>query len=188
MGLYYNINNLPPPLRNFLGNIHVLALARNKDIEEFGINEILRPFVYELKQIEQDCGINIKINNKNFTLRASLFRVCADTVAAHSVLGFLGPSANLFSRLCTITSSERKCCSYTEAPLRTKESCEQDLMNIKINKEAQSTTGVKEDSILNELWYFYCTSNYVLDCMHDRRARTIRSKTSNGPHDFYERL
>ena len=151
-GFYYNIVNLPPHLRDFLKNVHVLALARKKDIEEFGINEFLRPFVYELKHLEKDYGVNIRINNKNFALRAALFRVCDDTLALHAVLGFLGPSANLFC-------NKRKYCSYTEAQLGTNECHKQDLMKIKINKAAQSTTGVKED--------FHCTTNYVFDCMLD---------------------
>ena len=164
---YFSIANLPPHLHNYLGNVHVLAFGKEKDIKHFGINEFLKPFAYELKQLERDYGVTVNINNEDYILRATLLTVCADTLAAHEVLGFLGPSANLFCRLCTITSNERKNCPFTRAPLRDKESHEENLRAVHMNKPAESTTGVWINSVLNELKYFHCTQNFVFDCMHD---------------------
>lgn len=40
-------------------------------------------------------------------------------------------------------------------------------MEVDEDKAAETRTGVRNDSILNELKYFHCTQNYVFDFMHD---------------------
>lgn len=77
------------------------------------MNTFLSTFVHELKQLEKNEGVPIKINNTYFILRASLLNLCSDTLAAHEVFGLLGPSLNLFCRSCVITSQERIYCHYT---------------------------------------------------------------------------
>ena len=47
------------------------------------MNAALTPFVMELQMLESDNGVNVTINNKPYTLRASLAGVIADTLAAH---------------------------------------------------------------------------------------------------------
>lgn len=120
-----------------------------------------------MKQLENHLGVPVKINNENYILRATLLTVCADTLAAHDILGFIGPSANLFRRLCTLPSNEKKFCPYSSAPLRNKELREQNVKDVKEDKAMSTVTGVKNNSLLNELEYYHCTQNYVFDIMHD---------------------
>ena len=164
---YYSIENLPPHLRNFIGNVHVLALCYNKDIKTYEMNEFLRPFLFELKRLESDSRVKVKINNMDYTLRCTILTLCADTLAAHEILGFLSPSANFFCRLCTISREEFKKYPWTIGAKRTKALHEKFCLEVLTDKQAASTTGVKFNSLLNELKYFHCTANYVFDIMHD---------------------
>lgn len=165
--LYFSIANVEPHLKDFLGNVHVLALAHCENVKQFGINKLLSPFVHELKQLEKDEGVPIKIHNTTFILRASLLNLCSDTLAAHEVFRLLSPSANLFCRSCIITSQERVHCPYTVAPLRNPAMHQEYIEEITVDKSAESRTGVHEDSVLNELKYFHITNNLTFDAMHD---------------------
>ena len=49
-----------------------MALAKHADIGKYGFSEILEPFMRDLKRLEDDKGITIKVLGERFTLRASL--------------------------------------------------------------------------------------------------------------------
>ena len=98
---YYIIGGLPPHLDNYIGNVHVLALCYYRDVQRYGINEFLKPLFIELKQLESD-EFKTTIGKSEFTFYCTLLTVCADSLAAHEVLGFLSPSANFFCRMCLI--------------------------------------------------------------------------------------
>ena len=117
---YFSILNLPPHLKNFIGNVHVLALCNENLAHDYGTNDILKPFVNELKILEKDEGYSVKVNNKDYTLGATLATVTADTAAANSLLGFLGPGATYFCRLCMISRNElhKRCSFYAEERTR----------------------------------------------------------------------
>ena len=163
---YYSIDDLPPHLDNYIGNVHVLALCYYRDVQRYGINEFLKPLFIELKQLEID-GFKITMGKSEFTFYCTLLTVCADSLAAHEVLGFLSPSSNFFCRMCLISRKEFHNFPWTVATRRTKELHEKHCMEIKIDKTASSKSGVKCYSILNQLKYFHCTENNVFDIMHD---------------------
>ena len=50
---YYTLGNLPPKLRSSLKSIHLLNVCRYTDIEKYGIDVILEPFVEEIKELEK---------------------------------------------------------------------------------------------------------------------------------------
>ena len=49
---YYTITNIDPILRSRLHTIMLLAVANSQVIDTYGIDEILRPFVEEMKELE----------------------------------------------------------------------------------------------------------------------------------------
>ena len=164
---YFSILNLPPHLNHFIGNVHVFAFCKNAYVKEYGIERILERFVDDLKLLEEDCGYPVIINDNEYILRATLATVTADTLAQHELLGYLSPSANVFCRLCIITRNELKKCYFFKAPARTKELHEQHLEEISIDPSASSESGVRCNSILNELKYVHGCENETLDDVHD---------------------
>lgn len=166
--LYFSISNhLPPHLRDFLGNVHVLGLAYAKDVAKYGMNQFLLPFFLDLQKLESDNGVQIKLKNDVHILHATIMSVCADTLAAHEVLGFMSPSAKYFCRFCMMSQTERKECPSEVAPRRTRKLHETHLKLIENDEKARTECGVKHDSILNKSKYFHCTCNWSEDTMHD---------------------
>lgn len=83
--LYFSISNLPSHLRDFLGNVHVLAFGLHEDVLKYGIDSLLEPFIVESRLLESDVGYKVNINAKDYILRATLLTVCADSLARISI-------------------------------------------------------------------------------------------------------
>uniref|UniRef100_A0ABD2X2E0 Uncharacterized protein n=1 Tax=Trichogramma kaykai TaxID=54128 RepID=A0ABD2X2E0_9HYME len=164
-GFAISFLNLPEHLRDFLGNVHTIVLAKHEDIKEFGIDECLTAFMFDLHKLESDEGVICEIGGKEVTLRATLVGVVADSLAAHEILGFMGPSATYFCRLCLMTQEERKLLPFIDCELRTKEMHESFVKML--GAENESVAGVNRDCILNQSRYFHCTQNFIFDIMHD---------------------
>lgn len=164
---YFSILNLPPHLNNFNGNVHVLALCLDKTVNKHNINDILEPFVREMQILESDEGYKLEINHKPYVLRATLATVTADTAAANPLLGFLGPAANLFCRVCLITRDDLLKRCYFHAEKRKKEILEEQLREIEVDGSVSTRTGVKQPCILNELLHFNSCFNEAFDVLHD---------------------
>lgn len=127
----------------------------------------------DLKTLESDAGVELVVADKKYILRASLIGVSGDTLAANAILGFLGPGATYFCRICSISRIELFTKTFIPGLNREKEHHEQKLKLLsscktKTAEDAiRTSTGIKESSILNESKYFYCTQNFILDSMHD---------------------
>ena len=50
---YYMIGNIDPRLRSGLNTIQLMAVARTQHIDKYGMNEILKPFMEEIRQLEE---------------------------------------------------------------------------------------------------------------------------------------
>lgn len=159
---------MPEHLNYFYGNVHVYGLCNTVTVKEFGLNELLRPLVNEVKELQSDSGIQVSIKKQKFTLRACFCTVSADTLAAHDLFGLLSPAANHFCRLCCISKNELKNHPTLKAMLRSRKLHEIHLKQVKEDYEYYSTeTGVKEDSIINELENYHFTEDYNFDILHD---------------------
>ncbi|XP_031784370.1 uncharacterized protein LOC107980677 [Nasonia vitripennis] len=82
---YYQISNLPAHMNSALNSIHVLIVAHHVDVQKYGFEKILSPFMKELAQLESDAGITLKFGDENFILRASIESFCGDALALHDV-------------------------------------------------------------------------------------------------------
>ena len=171
--VYFTIQNLPEHLKSFLGGIHVVLVAHVADIAKYGVRNFLRPLLIDLKKLESDGGFPVMINGEEIILRGCVTSFCTDGLATYQMFGYLGPSANLFCKLCTIHRIDFKNNDNSLAVLRTEEMYDSDLKKIaeattqKEKKALMTETGMREECPLNELKYFHCQSNRIFDPMHD---------------------
>jgi hypothetical protein len=166
---YFTIQNAGF-LNSQLENIFILAIAYNTDVKKYGFQKILEPFIKEMKLLETDQGIPILINNQTFELKATLTAFVGDSLAAHDILGFVSPSGTHFCRQCMITQAEFRKNPIFNADERNISTHTEQLEHLKeknFDKKISKMYGVKEDSPLNSLQHFHCTTNFVFDPMHD---------------------
>jgi hypothetical protein len=153
-----------------LDNIFILALCYNTDVKKYGFDKILRPFIEEMKQLESDEGVEMYFNGEIIPLRAIFVSFLGDSLAAHDILGFSGPSSTRFCRQCMITRKEFHENPLFRAESRTKTNHNRQLEHLEATDYSKKTIklyGVKENSPLNELRYFHVSSNCTFDPMHD---------------------
>uniref|UniRef100_A0ABD2WEB4 C2H2-type domain-containing protein n=1 Tax=Trichogramma kaykai TaxID=54128 RepID=A0ABD2WEB4_9HYME len=55
LGVFYiSFLNLPDHIRDYIGNVHILAIAKHEDIVKYGIDRCLSGFIVDLMQLESD--------------------------------------------------------------------------------------------------------------------------------------
>jgi hypothetical protein len=158
---YFTIQNMPRYLKSKLDNIFVLAFCYSEDMKKYGVNQILTPFVEDMKCLESDAGVKGNFD-ENYIIRAVLTNVSADSAAAHDMLGFMGCGAKYFCRQCIISRPEIQETPMKISELRSKPEHDKILAGLSDEKY-----GVAFDSILNELTFFHSTTNFAFDLMHD---------------------
>uniref|UniRef100_A0A1X7TQV0 C2H2-type domain-containing protein n=1 Tax=Amphimedon queenslandica TaxID=400682 RepID=A0A1X7TQV0_AMPQE len=168
---YFTLGNIHPYYRSTVRHIYLLSIAYTLDIEKYGIDEILKPFMNEIKEFEEDCGCEISVNGFSQYLRGSLSVCCADNLASQLLGGFKALNAALRKcRWCMGTqsliqtefreqyflrrdrNSYKKHCQYLDGPL---------------HDHLSTTYGISRNSILNSSKYFHCADGLPPDCMHD---------------------
>ncbi|KAJ8037515.1 hypothetical protein HOLleu_18345 [Holothuria leucospilota] len=164
---YYSIDNLPRRYNSVMSSIHVLTICYAMDLKKYGFNPILRLFLDEMRQLESDGGYSIELNRERVQIHGTLTSLSADTLAAHDILGFLGPSANRFCRLCLAKREEIQTkFSEEEFVLRSIKQHDEHAEAASTQRLGDPASGVRT-TCLNELRHFHCATNYNLDVMHD---------------------
>lgn len=106
---YFTIQNVPLQMNSALNNIYIVAICYKSDIKKYGFAAILRPLVEDLKKLESEEGVPVYIDESvTNTIRAALVSFTGDTLAAHEILGHLGPACRYFCRICLNAMSPRK--------------------------------------------------------------------------------
>ena len=116
--LFFFLGNVRPQYRSILKNIQVVAVGRSEDIQHYGLNAFLSPFVEDLKKLYCDASVGGELR----TFRGALLAFLADTLAAHAVGGFKGSMsfALRICRTCMITSEQiKECFLESSCTLRT---------------------------------------------------------------------
>ncbi|XP_052120479.1 uncharacterized protein LOC127748910 [Frankliniella occidentalis] len=159
---YVQIACLPPECQSSINNIFV-SLVFDSDYRCFSDAKAFAPLISKLKYLEE---IGIVVNTSDGPKR--VFFVCSlllgDNLGLNSVGGFAeGFTANFFCRFCK-THREVTQTQIVEdvTTLRTKESYVADLAI-----DCMKLTGVKSDSVFNQLPTFHMTSNFCVDVFHD---------------------
>lgn len=156
---YYCINNIERI--GSLKNIYWWGLCYANDVNKYGFQKILRPFVDELKTLEK--GVKVVIHNQSVTLKFILAGVTGDTLAMHLLFEIKSSASNYFCRQCWLLKPEFKKYPWKTGEHRTKQNYEELL---KEPKETQHEKGIVGIPILHEL-NFHLTENYIFDIMHD---------------------
>ena len=86
-GFYFVLGNLPPQYRSRQKDIHLAITRSSKLISKYGYQEILRPFIDDLRKLETE-GIYIKFDNFVHQFYGTLTMVVANNLAAHALGGF----------------------------------------------------------------------------------------------------
>ncbi|KAJ8666064.1 hypothetical protein QAD02_007726 [Eretmocerus hayati] len=147
---YFVIQNLPKYLNSLLGGIHEFGIGYTSDINKYGFEKVLQPFMSDLRQLESDEGILVKLKSgEDYVLRATIASVSADTLAAHQLFGLLSPGRALhFCRCCMIDRNEF-------------------YRDINYFVEKRKEFGLEQDSALHKSKYWHFTRDWSFDPMHD---------------------
>ena len=169
--LFFTLANIRPQYRSSLKAIFLLAVARCEDIDKYGIDKFLSPFVDDLKHLYLD-GITITTESNEMKYHGALVAFLADTQAAHKVGGFKGSAAfaHRICRSCMATKDDIQSSFYEELfTLRTPEQHEQQCrLLMGINRHRLSIEyGINRTSILEEVPGFSVATGLPLDIMHD---------------------
>lgn len=165
---YFCIQNLPAVESSQLSSVFLLALAYSEDLKtKNGFEKVLAPFLQDLQKLESDEGVPMQVDNEPFVLRATLTVLCADTLAAHEILGFLSPSARHFCRICLISRQEFHLNLNAVGARRTRQMFDQHVEMVQQRRSASRECGVKQGCPLHDARYFDATQDSILDIFHD---------------------
>ena len=165
--IYWVIANLPVRDRSSLCTIYLAALCKSQDVKTFGYSPILQPLLRDLKLLENQ---GIYINRLGTSVRGTVIYISSDNLGAHSFAGFQESfNVDKFCRFCLASRKDIQTCSVRSGAfvLRTRESHNLDLSELKDNVTLKSVNGVKRDCVLNELQYFHCITGFPPDFLHD---------------------
>jgi hypothetical protein len=85
---YYVVGNIEPRYRSALRVIQLVTLVKSKLVDEYGVDEILKPFVESILKLEQGVSFTVGRKEETMTLFGALAVVCADNLAAHLLAGY----------------------------------------------------------------------------------------------------
>ena len=85
---YYQLANICCKHSSKLKSIHLFSTCKVNYIKKYGIDEILKPLVEELKILAGDCGYPFQVAGGHLYLRGSVLAVLADTPASQSLGGY----------------------------------------------------------------------------------------------------
>ena len=167
--LFFVLGNVMPKFRSTLKSIYLVAVGRNKDIEKYGIDEFLSPFVEDLKILYCD-GIDVSIGGAVCTLHGGLLAFLADTLAAHTVGGFK-KSMSFALRICrtcmTTTEQAQICFVERDFTLRTAETHFEQCELLSGTLCNHYSYGINRRSILEDVPGFSVINGLPHDVMHD---------------------
>ena len=167
--IYFILRNLSPKVNSALMNIHLLTLFHTEDVKKYGFNAILEPLIKDLKVLKCT-GVEIPFSNG--PVCGTIAQVTVDNLGLHSLLGYVESfSSNYFCHFCLVDKQTSQSVFSDDDPsitLRNKTLHAQHCNDLKADPTLQSTFGVKQTCLLNDLQYFHVSDNYAVDIMHGR--------------------
>lgn len=167
VGVYFVLANLPPFLRSKVQNIKLALLCREKYVEKFGWDQVLKELLNDIKTLESE-GIKVTCQDGIEHYHGTLLVMLGDNLGSHQIGGFTDnfSKSTHFCRFCEITRKELKSGNYKIRNLR-------DRINYEINyrKAVENNKicfGVKRNSPLNNLQFFHVCNPGLPPCSaHD---------------------
>lgn len=161
---YINFPSLSRESCAQLDNIYPVLFAKTSDLKKFGSNKCIQILLDELILLETEGIIFENEKAEIFHIRFILGLVVGDNLALNQLLGFAHSFGhNFYCRICMCPKiTAQKQCVENKALIRNIEG-----YNYQINTQTYAETGIKFESILNQLPSFHVTKNYYSDIMHD---------------------
>ena len=169
---FFTLGNIHPKYRSSFKAIFLVAVARTADIDRYGIDPFLRPFVNDLKILYLD-GITLNASHSHPVVYfGALTAFLADTVAAHKLGGFKGSVsfANRICRSCMATkNSAQSFFDESHFELRTPELHEVQCQSLEGReyREISINFSINRLSVLEEVPGFSVAVGLPHDIMHD---------------------
>lgn len=164
--VYINLRCFPLKFQSRLSNIFLALLCHYQDLVLEG-NNIFRVLVEALSFLETE-GISVqKENGEVQQIYFSLTMVLGDNAGLNAILGYVSCSGNFFCRMCR--GHKQVLLQSTveiENLLRSPQNYNEDLQLNDVR-----LTGLKENSIFNNIPSFHVANNYAVDIMHDMLER-----------------
>lgn len=159
--IYCKIMCLLPEWQAQNWSTHLIMLFFSDDRKKFGDTIVFTPLIKELNKLQE----GFKIDSTSYKkCKIIPFLLCGDNLGLNSLLGFTESfNANFFCRFCK-TSKQHSQSQITDNNVvwRDKQTYEADLL-----KNCLSETGIRENSVWNDLIGFHVTTNLSIDVMHD---------------------
>lgn len=172
---YYQLVNINSVYRGKLKSIHLFAICKKQYIKEFGLDEILKPLVDDLKELGSETGHPFTIGGGTVYLRGAILAVIADTPASQVVGGYK-ESVGGAKRKCRhcMTSWEKMQEHFTEEEfvLRNSDRHEEQVSTIEnagseyLRKYFSKEYGINKRAKILEAPYFNVTKQLPQDIMH----------------------
>lgn len=161
--IYFTIKSLPSDLLSNLRSLFLLAVYKSNDAKQYGIDAVLRPIVNEIQHLEQE-GIVLNTDDYRGVVKFTVVQMLGDNLGLNAMLGYNESfSGNHVCRWCKVHRETQRVQTILEPELtRTVITHQTDL-----NLANPSITGLKRDSVLNQLSFYHVTHNIAPDIMHD---------------------
>lgn len=166
---YFVLGNLSPKYRAKLSSIQLVSLCYSRFIKKYGFEKVLKPFLEDVKILEEK-GVTITtVNQEQFTFKGCITLISMDNLAAHQLGGFQQHfHAGRICRFCMASSDDIQVhfdsSSFTE---RTSVGHKHQLQLVMQNEGLRNVYGVVSKSVLSDLKYFDVISCLPPDPAHD---------------------
>ena len=84
VGFYFVVENTETRYRSTLKNIHLTLLVKNKFLQLYGYDTILKPLLDDLKKLETE-GVRISVDGKEYCRLGTVIAVCRDNLSSHAI-------------------------------------------------------------------------------------------------------
>ena len=178
--IFFMLGNINPRYRSTHLASYLVDVAKSEDINHYGIDKFLQPFVDDLKTLYLD-GIPISVNNEAHTFYGALLAFLGDNLAAHYIGGFKQNfSTSLrICRSCMVTPAQcQKVFNEANCLLRTPESHEEQCLLISgdLQNHYSKAFGINRRSILENVPGFSVVTGLPHDIMHDLYEGVVKQE------------
>ena len=149
-----------------LTSIHLVLICHASDITQYGYGVIMKPLLNDLIRLDQGVQIANRFGDSSI-IHGRLEHLAGDNLAANQLLGLVTSfTKSYFCRFCYISAALP--IHYTtalDAPKRTAETHQRDVLMALNDPEHYKTSGVKGACVFDELDYFCGVEHTVPDIM-----------------------
>ncbi len=162
-GIYGSLMCIPEYEASKLLNIFLIMLYFSEDRKLFGNRTLFSNLVGKLQELYID-GIELQNNIKHKKVKIIMCFLLGDNLGLNQLLGFVESfSALHFCRFCVLSKDECRVEIFENVDKMRNIGSYKKAIELNNSKE----TGIKEDSLFNEIPLFHVTKNLSVDRMHD---------------------